>query len=342
MDTLAFGMAVNALALGWLGSRFVSSKFSGTEAPLPRPSTPFEPEMPARPRRSSKAFGVLAIAWVGVLGWGLYEITALTLKDSLPENERYFREAEAHTRAYLVTGDRANLAFDDIPYPNADLLIERVTRPSLRPLLPVSVRPPLAVQPATVAGFLENRAPHLRLNEAARHGLSPTTSPLASLPTWGSFAAEGAASNAEFKSAPLTAVFGGWLRFETAGQFGQQGLSLELHDARSGARLAVVQPGKRSEATWRPTYIRAPRQPFVIVARDTDAHRWFAFSAPVEMTAVSYWSWRIVQQAAPITWVAGGVAALLGLMGFAQYFKRRSSIPPVRERPENPRSPSAG
>ena len=290
MDTLAFGMMANALALGWLCSGTVS-------------------------RLASIARAALGAAWLAVLAVGLWQVTPLATVDGLPDTKRYFHNAEAYVKAYLVTNDRADLLHDDIPYPGADSFIERVGRPSLRTLMPVSVRPPLPLAAGGPAGvFQENRVLLRNLDEhSPRRGLSPATAPLASHPTWGSFGERGVAATGEWRSAPLTAPLGGWLKFETAGQLGEPGVSLALCDANTGALLAAVRPTKVPGDAWRAAYVRAPRGPFMVIARDESATRWLAFSAPVEMSNLSHAAWVLVKNGQLIATCAAIACALLGL-----------------------------
>ena len=302
MDTLAFGMVANALALGWLCSLAASkrSEDGGTVS-----------------RFASIARAALGAAWLAVLAVGLWQVTPLATTDGLPDNKRYFHNAEAYVKAYLVTNDRADLLHDDIPYPGADSLIERIGRPSLRTLMPVSVRPPLPLI-GNGPAFLENRAALRDLeNHPPRRGLSVATAPLASHPTWGSFGANGAAATGEWRSAPLVATLGGWLKLETAGQLGEPGVSLALCDARTGALLADVRPTKVPGDAWRAAYVRAPRAPFVVVARDESATRWLAFSAPVEMSNLSHAAWVLVKNGQLLAICAAVACALLGLAAFA-------------------------
>ena len=302
MDTLAFGMVANALALGWILTR-ATSKCSGDGR--------------AVSRRASVARGALAVAWLGVLTCGLWEVTPLATVDGLPDNQRYFAKAESYVRAYLVTNDRTDLLHEDIPYPGTDSFIERLTRPSLRRLMPASVRPPLPLAPAPdgTGPFLENRAPLRTLaDHPPRAGFSPATQPLATHPTWGSFGRDGAAATGEWRSEPVTATLGGWLKFETAGQLGEPGLALELHDANTGALLAAVLPTKLPGDAWRAAYVRAPRAPFVVVARDESPTRWLAFSAPVEMSNLSHAAWVLVKNGRLIAVIAAVAALLLALL----------------------------
>ena len=304
MDTPAFGLMANGLALAWLASL----------------------SFPLAPSRRL-ALTTLGLAWTVALGVGLWAIVDVNLRNDLPDAKKYYLKAESHVRGFLATDDPAQLAFPDIPYPSAGSLIERLAHPSLRALLPTIVRPPLPLvsAPAPSGVFLENRASQLLLDTAPRHGLSPVTPALASSPTWGSFnPLTGPAATGEWTSAPLTSPLGAWLKFETAGHVGEPGVSLELRDARTNALLANVRPTKIPGDTWRAAYLRAPREPFIVVARDTDPARWLAFSAPVEMGSLSHWAWRATKHGLLIAICAATVSALLA---FAALFLCRAGSP---------------
>ncbi len=299
MDTPAFGLIVNGIALAWL-------------------LTPPPNVAPDR-RRQNLRFSLygLGAVWLALLGLGLRDTLERNILHELPDTRKYYVKAESHMRGYLATNDPAQLAFPDIPYPSASALIERLAPTPIRALMPVVVRAPLPLQPSpdSPTVFRENNASQLLLETAPRHGLSPATPPLASRKTWGSFDENGAATTGEWQSATLTASVGGWLKIETAGQLGEPGLALELHDARTGALIETVQPNKISGDHWRGAYVRAPRQPFTLVARDSDPKRWLAFSAPVEMGSLSFLAWQTAKNA---WWlVYGSMAAAAGLGAFA-------------------------
>ncbi|MEY2880348.1 MAG: hypothetical protein RLZZ15_2728 [Verrucomicrobiota bacterium] len=300
MDTLAFGLAANALALAWLLAR--------------------------GPRLALLALGG---GWLAVLAFGLTGTLRQNFARDFPDERRYYRAAEAHLRAYLATNDPAQLAFDDIPYPSVPALIDRLALPGVRGLMPVSVRPPLALAPmrapqlAPTADeiFQRNLASQLDLARAPRRGLSPATPPLASHVTFGSFGADGVATKGAWRSAPLAAPLGAWLKIETAGDLGGADntdeasgrggeLSLTLRDARTDALLATVRPTKVPGDTWRAAYVRAPRGPFVVAAVDRSATRWVAFSAPVEMGALSHAAWVLAKNGALIAFIAAVAAAV--------------------------------
>jgi hypothetical protein len=295
MDTLTFGAAVNALALGWLLSR------GGVPPGL---------------RLSRYA---VSLAWILTFGFGLHNLLAHTVRWELADAKKYYLKAESNMRRYLASNDPKQLAHPEIPFPSAEGLIERLARPSLRSLMPLPIRAPLPLTAAAgnAATFLENDARFDDSETPPRRGLSPTTAPLDALVSWGSFGAEGLAGQGVWKSQPLTSPFP-WLKFETAGDVGppfNQPVSLALHDAETGALLAEVTPSRRPRDSWRAAYVRTPTRPFVVVATDKSRGGWVAFTAPVEMGGASYWAWQATKHGLLIVYAA--VAATLGLFGFA-------------------------
>jgi hypothetical protein len=299
MDTLIFGSAVNAIALGWLFSARNEAQDS---------------TRPQRRQLATAALGVVSVAWLIALGAGLNTLTQRNVRGDLPSVRNYYAGCEAHVRGYLATGNEAELV-DPVPYLNAPWLLQRFALAPLKEHMPSSVRPALPLAPAKPleTPFLENHATELLLDSAPRQGLSPATPALASRPTWGSFGQEGLATTGEWRSAPLTAPLHGWLRIETAGDVGQPGIDLQLRDAATGAVLADIRPTKLPADSWRTAYVRAPKGPFVIVAVDRSPTAWVAFAAPVEMSNLSYWAWQLMKNGLLITEIAAVAAVALGL-----------------------------
>lgn len=324
MDTLTFGAMVNGTALAWcLTPRASGAHGAGTGTP---------------PRGAHRIRGflliALSLAWVAALGIGLRDILTRNLGSELPDAGKYYANAEFHLRRYLATNDPRQLAFPDIPYPSADGLVERLAHPSLRALMPIPVRAPIAVAPGAPAEFAENDARAVDLDRpgAPRLGLSPATAPLDSSVSWGSFGATGLATTGEWKSAPLQPGHFGWLKFETAGDVAANNpsISLTLQDARSGAVLAEIRPTKIPGDTWRAAYVPMPRQPYVIVARDRSASHWLAFSPPVEMGGPGYWAWQATKNGRLIVDLAASATALLTL---ALWVLRRTGPAPLPSTP---------
>jgi hypothetical protein len=213
-------------------------------------------------------------------------------------------------------------------------LIERLAHPALRAMMPVPIRAPLELRPsASDSVFVENDARAADPERLPHTGISPATTPLDAAKTWGSFGTGevGARKTGVWRSTPVQATRGGWLKFETAGFLGEPngGVLLELRDAATDAFLAKVRPTKIPGDTWRSAYVRAPRQPFVVVAHDRHAARWFAFSGPVEMSTLSYWAWRATKNGLLIVWVAG--AATIALLFVTWSLPRTSAVSRARD-----------
>ncbi|PTX92588.1 hypothetical protein DB354_14775 [Opitutus sp. ER46] len=301
--TLIFGLGVNVLAalhLVW-----------------PRPAGPALATSPAAhvgAWRSALRITVVVL-WALLLAAGLQWRLTYNLADPLPHAKQYYAGGEAHLRSYLVTGDAAQLS-DPIPYITAEALVERLAVPGVRPLLPASVRPAVPLEPARAEGFTRNWVTPRTPAPRPGHGLAPDTPPLPARVTWGSFSTAGLAGIGEWRSQPIAPSAHAWLRFDIAGQLGEPGVSLELLDAASGKLLATVGPASGT-GPWRAAYVRVPAQPFVIVAHDRDAHRWLAFSAPVEVATLSYLAVLVVRHALWLT-VIGVLAAIAAFIRLAR------------------------
>ncbi|MBL9189264.1 MAG: hypothetical protein JNK23_17410 [Opitutaceae bacterium] len=300
MDTLSFGAMINATALAWLLSAA------------------------GAPRAQRWLGGLTAAAWIVLLTLGLRGLLRDNFGHDLPDARKYYDEAEANLRHFLATGDRGHFTGKGVPYPNVDSLVDYLSNPALRPLFPVPIRPPLAL--AAAEGpviFVENDARAAAPENPPKLGLPPSLSPLAAARTWGSFAAT--PTTGTWRSAPLDPPKAGWLKFETAGDLGREGaaVSLSLRDARTGALLAEVRPGKIPGESWRAAYVRAPDRPFVVEAHDDSAGHWLAFSGPVEMGAPAYWARQANKHGLVIAQIAaGGAAVLFGAMFLASRRQR--------------------
>ncbi len=295
MDTLVFGSAVNGIALAWLLS-LPRNHRGGHWRSLPR-------------------YG-LGLAWLALLGIGLYDTAARNFRFELPDARKYYDKAEGHMRAYLATNDPAHFKHPDIPYPSAEGLIERLAHPGLRNLMPVPIRSPLPLAPGRAPlTFAENDALHSDPERPPPFGLSPATPPLETLKSWGSYQ-ENPSQPAEpliWRSAPINPPPYRWLKFEMAGHVGKStaAVFLTLEDASTGQILDKVTPSRIPGDHWRAAYVRTPAQPFVVAAKDESAVHWVAFSAPVVMGGGSYWAWRATKHGMLIVYLAG--TASLGL-----------------------------
>jgi hypothetical protein len=288
MDTLALGVVANAFALLHLHAG-------------------------ARPRLV-RGLGLL---WLAVLTAGLPPLVRDTFGSDLRDARNYYRKAEGYLRRYLATGDAAHLILPDIPYPSVEGLVDRLTIPHLRALLPVPLRTPAALLPEDPAatGFRLNDARGWTTPEAPRQGLSPATPALDYGVTWGSHGPAGAAALGTWRSAELPAPGLRWLRFETAGHPGAPGVALELRAADDDRVLGVVVPSREPGDSWRGAYVRAPAVPYRIAARDDSDGHWLAFSGPVEMGGLSHAAWQATKHAGTLLGIALAASLALALAG---------------------------
>jgi hypothetical protein len=313
LDTLVFGLVVNALALPWLWQSAPSG--SG----------------------SRRALALLGLVWAAGSASGMARQAVISISGDLPSTHGHFERCERNVRNYLATGVEACLQAPDIPYPSASSLLQRIRIPVLRELLPVSVRPPIALTAANGPG------PFVRMDSRARAtpefqaaadgpraptGLSPPTPLLENRVTWGSFAAEGTSRPGNWSSSAVHPDGKGFLRFEVAGDLGEPGATLKLFSAGSRAVLAEIHPSKIPGNAWRTVYVREPRTPFVVQAQTGVSGQWLAFTEPVEMGPLSYWAWRMDRNG---IWIAGfAAAAALLLSAEALVGARRAPGPLAR------------
>ncbi|MFM8334262.1 MAG: hypothetical protein ACKODK_01750 [Opitutaceae bacterium] len=292
MDTLAFGVAVNSLALAWLAR---------------------EAKAASAPKRNMTP--ALVAVWALTLGVGINAFLRDIVVHELKGAREYYDKAEGHLRRYLATNDPAFLAHPDIPYPSAQGIIDYLSNPALRAMLPAPIPPPRELENEGGAGVFErNRAIGFNLVNPPQLGLSSRTPPLDFTSTWGSHTAgTGSKATGEWRSKPLPAPAPKvrWLRFETAGNLGEPGVSLQLRSAADDRVLAEVKPSRVPGDAWRTAFVPAPREAYRIVASDRDPTRWLAFSGPAEMGGLSYLAREATRHAPLIFGVTTGVTALL-------------------------------
>jgi hypothetical protein len=292
IDTLVFGLVANALAIIWLAT--------------PRLFI----------RRTRLTLASIALAWTAIFIWGAQSELRHIFIVELPPVKVYHDYCELNVRNYLYTGDTSFLDHDEIPYPGASSFLVRIGVPSLRAVMPATVRVPLSLTP--------NRSTFVSSNLKQLHapvaGLAPTTPPLTHRITWGSFTPNDLVTPREFTSEPLRVSSAGWLKFETTGDINDSGVILELRDAATGVPLNSIVPDKAPGNHWRAAYVPTPDVAFVVYARAPDAARWFAFSEPVLMGSGSYWAWHLSKNGQLIATCALVLALLLG--GSAIWLRR--------------------
>lgn len=252
-------------------------------------------------RRGARA--IAAAGWLGVVVVGGWQHLAQVFNTELPAVGAAMQQRELNTRAYLATGDDHHLDHD-IPYPSKDTLIERLSHPEIRAILPASVRPSVAlIGRADPAGSF------------APGALAPATRPPVGLACWGSYTSAGSANQGVWRSEPhFSDPRANYWKIEAAGDLGQAGVSLEIATDTGNSFLVNPRPSDHSPDGWRVAYFLVPSRSFRLVARDASASGWLGFSAPTEMTSLSYWALRVVTFGQTLVILSGATVLFLAAM----------------------------
>ncbi|WP_313916693.1 hypothetical protein [Tahibacter sp.] len=178
-------------------------------------------------------------------------------------------------RDYLAGAGPAAFAGRDplaLGYPNTSRLANFLANPTIRRLLPVSVRPSLAIA--------WNNCPAL-----AATGAYPTTPALAG--SSGTYVPGlGNSVRGRCTSAPLQTAYP-FVRMAFAGYLGEAKLSVRLVST-DGAREVAASPVAAPRESWQTLDLRVPAASFVVEMTDEDPDFWLALSPPVEQGYLSY------------------------------------------------------
>jgi hypothetical protein len=227
-------------------------------------------------RGTARRLATVALAsWVAVAGVGLHRLVWSSL-EQLSVFQPFFNAHTSNVRQFMLDGDIAKFASKqplvELPYHTPQSLAGMLVEPYIRRILPAAVRAPVVVAPRASSGgsFVPN-------------GTYPLTPSNPLLRSWGSYTAQGDATEGRFESEVLEPCrAGNHLQFEVAGYLGTGGLSLMIKDLPSG-REREVAPAKPAKESWLPVQIACPAGSFQIVAVDGRADSWFAFREPVEV-----------------------------------------------------------
>lgn len=244
----------------------------------------------------SFAFGL----WSGAMALGLWVQLSEVLNHALPTTHAELVQREQNTQAYIWTGDPSHLNKPQIPYPGATTLRERLEPEEIRNILPASIRAPLELtgKPDPPDSFEPGGIP----DELA----APSPKRI-----WGSFPTSGTPGSGTWKSDPLPATGSRWLKFDIAGQADADAASIVVTPLTGGAEHRFFGPVFHPDR-WRSVYIRPTAGEIEIEAIDADPEAWIAFSPPVEIAFLSYWTARIAHFGFPIA-LSGLLAGVLGV-----------------------------
>jgi len=241
----------------------------------------------------------------GLAAWGLAAVAGVAALSS--DARHTFMAAgleertleESNVRSFLVTGSPEWIIgkpWGDVPYHDNRRLMAWLHHPFIRRILPASVRAPLVVAPPP---------------ESA--GFRPANGKVALVPAWTS---DGAKGPARWRGHLTPETPFPYLQVDVRGAFGWPGLGLEL---AGGGEVVPMAELKRPRGQWFHVYAAKPEGPFDLVARDETPDFDFAFSAPVEVGRLSYWTERVLALA---EWIIA-LGAALGLAWAAAAWRSR-------------------
>lgn len=186
--------------------------------------------------------------------------------------------AQPHTRAAPGRYEPAAESADARARPAAEAL---ALRPEIRPILPSPLRPPLALA--------EEKG-------GSSFGTAPPTelAPPDGLPVMSSWDATlGPGTHGEFRSA-LLVTRASMLQVRVAGSLRPPDTELLLVTA-SGREIPPLETGFTVGNRWKRVNFSAPDEPFRVVARDRSGADWLAFTAPLEVSQLSFLGTKIAR-----------------------------------------------
>jgi hypothetical protein len=238
--------------------------------------------LPARDARSRTRNLVLFSTWAILVGNALLHPVVAPDRRPIQTDDALaisLRESLA-TRNLRLLG-QTGLAPEDRLAATELIRNERTHR-----ILPASIRLPMQMDAVTS-----------NPNPAFRSDGYPELPARDRLPASGTWSENTATTTGEFASKPIATPFP-LLQFRVAGTLHPPETSLVLR-SEDGTEIPPLNGAVSALDKWRRINFAAPRGPFQIVARDSSATEWLAFTAPVEIGDVSrvagklprWWSW---------------------------------------------------
>ncbi len=213
-----------------------------------------------------------------------------------------FAAQEENLRRYLATNDPQHLAgktFPDLPYPDSNVLLQRLSSPALRSILPPSIRPALHLSPSSITA---NDVPASLLPSPFPIALSTHSSP----------------APVHWRSDPQPDSTLPILRLRIAGDLGNPDAQLLL-SARTRATTLELQPDSTPGERWKNITVFRPRGIWWLEASDDDPSAWLAISDPVELGRHTWLAEKILKH--HLAFALAGFAFLV--IGSALHFRLR-------------------
>jgi hypothetical protein len=232
----------------------------------------------------SKGAGILRHACVLnliVTAVGLAVLTVRDFRQDLPGRRDQYDAQTANVAAFVATDNPECLRGKPfpamIPFPDPEFLIAVLRNPSIRKILPASLREPIHLRPLG-----EGDQPF------GPNGFFPSGQNPPAGRVWGSYLVErgGDKNEGEFRAASTKRSALAFLQFEVTGYLGENDLSLTILDDTDHPVGAVV-PSQPPREQWKKVFVHSPASDFTLLARDVSPRRWFAFAEPKEMGRLS-------------------------------------------------------
>ncbi len=234
---------------------------------------------------------VVLLLWLLALGIAFAGQYSRTWDGTLGRRSTTLRQQENHVRAYFETGDPAALTsapLRELPYPSAEVLIERWKHPSIQSIMPGAVRPAVEFPP---------------VGSGAADALPPAPYPVIAVSPAG-VQHEPWIWRSERQSADALPI----LRFRFSGELGDPRAALTMRVV-SDAWAVEVRPDGPAPNRWKTINVIRPPGEWWIELSDRDSAAQVALTAPVEMgwlswaaeKAIKYHRW----------WIGAGLALLL-------------------------------
>lgn len=267
--------------------------------------------------------------WLCVVTFGLFDVTRTQLESPIPAHAVNRTEQQKRVREYVDTLDRRvfeGLSWPRLPYPAPAVLIERLSSPGIRNVLPPSVR--------KSASVLSDRLP---VTTALPSTLRAASSSL----VFNSWPARSTASS--WKSSVQPASTLPILRFQVAGDLSASSDRLRLV-VKSAAGEVPVLPEEAPGLRWKTISIARPAGEWWIEARDSDPDAWFAVCGPVELSRLTRIVEKLVKNFAAFV-IVGALFLCSGLKGTTSFgiaqvgvrTRSRASAPPNIESDSAPK-----
>jgi len=272
-DTLIFGVVANFLAL-W-------------RTPTLLRDGPFW---------TSGSFA-FSLVWLGTVAVGLTSLTMQNIRHEVPYRSNNFVLQAVNVSRFVQDGDERHLIGKpghELPFPQAEVLVDLLKKPAVKQILPWGVRTPLAITerlPSENSGFANNGFPG-KFDRVSADKI------------FGSFSKEnGSVSQGLFQGEFINAGTLPYIGFKVAGHLHEGGSTFEIRSLSKKSQKLTA--NDRAAETWSMVYLKSRGAGlYEVRASDKSETRWLAFSEPREIGRLSMYA-RILLEQYPWILLAG-------------------------------------